>query len=83
MKLTGRDFFIVRKARLLTGAEMAGLLGISESMVNHIENGRYPLSERIARKVIEIFDLTPEKLNDYRERWEEYERIKSEIKNRK
>lgn len=47
----------LRLSRKLTQAAFARLLGISQSMVGRLENGRAGVSEQIADKIWEVFGV--------------------------
>lgn len=81
--LNQNDLFAVRKVKHLTAEDMGSLLGISQSYYTRIEKGKVRLTERIAKKIVQLFDLTPEKLRDYRKRWDEYQRMKAKLKAKK
>lgn len=57
-------FYKIRKTYRLSMKQMAEILGISYSYVNHIEKGREPLRYEIKQKLIKRFNLTPEKLDE-------------------
>ena len=41
----------LRESRKLSQSQFAKMLGVSQSTVNHLENGRINVSQRIADKV--------------------------------
>ena len=45
----------LRKAKNLTQAQLAKLLGVSTGIIGHLENGRMKISDRIADKIWEVF----------------------------
>jgi len=61
---------VIRKAYRLTLAQMGEALGISTAYVHAIEQKREPLTDNVRKKLIEVFELTPQKLKqierDYR-----------------
>ncbi|KIV55269.1 hypothetical protein AM501_06635 [Aneurinibacillus migulanus] len=60
--ITLEQFKAIRSVYHLTQAEMAALLSVHESLINHIENGRRNISARVGRILIDEFELTAEKL---------------------
>lgn len=59
------DFTTVKKLRLvyrLSLAEMAALLGVSESHLWRVEKGERPINETMRRRCVEELELTPDKL---------------------
>lgn len=60
--ITLEQFKAIRSVYHLTQAEMAALLSVHESLINHIENGRRNISARVSRILIDEFELTAEKL---------------------
>ena len=45
----------LRLAKGLTQAQMAKLIGVNQSTIGHLENGRMRISDRIADKIWEVF----------------------------
>lgn len=47
----------LRTSKKLTQAQMARLIGVNQSCIGHLENGRMRISDRIADKVWEVFGV--------------------------
>ena len=47
----------LRISKKLTQAQLAKLLGVNQSTVGHLENGRMKVSDRIADKIWEVFGV--------------------------
>lgn len=62
MKITREQLRVIRKVYRLTLAEMAALLDVSDSLLCRIERGDRVLTDGLARRVVDEFELTPEKL---------------------
>uniref|UniRef100_A0AAE9IIH8 Helix-turn-helix transcriptional regulator n=2 Tax=Paenibacillus polymyxa TaxID=1406 RepID=A0AAE9IIH8_PAEPO len=59
------DFTTVKKLRLvyrLSLAEMAALLGVSESHLWRVEKGERPINETMRQRCVEELELSPPKL---------------------
>ncbi|MGI6737429.1 MAG: helix-turn-helix domain-containing protein [Anaerovoracaceae bacterium] len=58
----GRRIRAARRARGLTQTQLAALLGISVTHLSHIENDRAGASLEILVRLMELLDLTPNRL---------------------
>ena len=47
----------LRTSKKLTQVQMARLIGVNQSCIGHLENGRMRISDRIADKVWEVFGV--------------------------
>ena len=47
----------LRTSKKLTQAQFAKLIGVNQSCVGHLENGRMKISDRIADKIWEVFGV--------------------------
>ena len=47
----------LRTSKKLAQAQMARLIGVNQSCIGHLENGRMRISDRIADKVWEVFGV--------------------------
>lgn len=47
----------LRTSKKLTQAQLAKLIGVNQSTVGHLENGRMQISDRIADKIWEVFGV--------------------------
>ena len=47
----------LRTSKKLTQAQFARLIGVNQSTVGHLENGRMRISDRIADKIWEVFGV--------------------------
>lgn len=63
---------VIRKAYRLTLAEMGEALGISTAYVHAIEQKREPLTDNVRKKLIEVFQLTPKKLQEIERDFDKY-----------
>lgn len=63
MKLNGEDLRKLRIAYKLTQAEVGALCDRSESLVNKIERGKYPMTYGINESINREFRLTPDKMD--------------------
>jgi DNA-binding XRE family transcriptional regulator len=67
MNFTNNDFIMIRELHRLKQTEMAEIIGLSRSAVSMIESGELNVTERVARKLVDCFNITKTKL-DYM-RW--------------
>ncbi|HZG87296.1 helix-turn-helix transcriptional regulator [Paenibacillus sp.] len=72
MDVDNATFKKIRKVYALSCSEMGSLLDVSTTLVSYIERERRTLTPEIRRKVIDEFELTPEKLAKILEVYEEY-----------
>lgn len=72
MKLTAEDMRKIRRVYKLTLRDMAALCDCSLSMVSMIERGERVLSDGIAMKLVDEFDLTAEKVERIVDIYETY-----------
>jgi transcriptional regulator with XRE-family HTH domain len=70
--IDGETLRKVRIALKLTQDEVGALCGVTNAMVNKVERGKYPITERILAAVNREFTLTRESLAVY---LTEYDRI--------
>ena len=47
----------LRTSKKLTQAQLAKLIGVNQSAIGHLENGRMKSSDRIADKIWEVFGV--------------------------
>ena len=76
MQLTADDFRKIKEVYRMTNEEMGAVLGISPQHVGRIINGRRNLTQRVANRVIERFDLTPDKLERIYAAYDEFSLLK-------
>ena len=62
MNISATELKKIRKVYRLTLEQMAELLGISAGHLSHVENGHYRLTEKVKARLIDQFQLTPDKL---------------------
>lgn len=59
-------FKVIRKARGYSQRELAAIMGVSYSLINHIETGRNRLTEKTAAKFMEACNVTAEDIESAR-----------------
>ncbi|KKB71827.1 MULTISPECIES: helix-turn-helix domain-containing protein [Bacillus] len=62
--LSGSTIRKIRKIYRLSQKDVARITGISESMVSMIESGARQLPDKVAERFSEFLELTPEKVID-------------------
>ncbi|GAA4881798.1 hypothetical protein GCM10023310_72320 [Paenibacillus vulneris] len=72
MPLTVESLYKVRSMRGLSLYDIARLAGVSESYISKIEKGQRPLTAKLARKIIEKLDLTPDRLEQLVRAYDEF-----------
>lgn len=60
--ITKLQLYRIRKVHGLTLKEMGAILGVSHVYIHRVESGEDRMTERMQRKVIEAFDLNPNKM---------------------
>ncbi len=60
--MTGRQLRRYRKVRKWTQERAALLLGVSQTYLSLLENGERSLNEKLQRRVVSVFGLSPEKV---------------------
>jgi transcriptional regulator with XRE-family HTH domain len=53
-----------RKAQGMTVSELAKSIGISQSYLSHIENGRRPLTEKLVADLSRVLNVPPEEIRN-------------------
>ena len=62
MKIDGETLHKIRIAYGLTQTELGALCNVTASMINQIERGKYPMTERVLKSLNSELSLTPEKV---------------------
>lgn len=62
MRITPQQLYRLRRFHGLNTVEMAALLVCTDSYVSRIENGIFPMTERIQDKATEVFGLNPNRM---------------------
>lgn len=52
----------VRKFHRLSQTEIAALLNVSQSYIAHLESGNKPVTQSISDRIMNVLELTPDKL---------------------
>jgi len=73
MNISATELKKIRKVYRLTLEQMAELLGISAGHLSHVENGHYRLTEKVKARLIERFQLTPDKLERILATYDEFD----------
>ncbi len=60
-------FKIIRKARGYSQRDLAAAMGVSYSLINHIETGRNRITEKTAEKFKEVCNVTTEDIESARQ----------------
>ncbi|MFF8783315.1 helix-turn-helix domain-containing protein [Streptomyces sp. NPDC015140] len=62
MRINANEARLIRKVYRLTLEDMAALCDVSTSLIHKIENGQRNLSDRVQQRLVNEFELTPDKL---------------------
>jgi transcriptional regulator with XRE-family HTH domain len=54
----------IRKTKKITVSDLASQVGISQSYLSHIENGRRPISEELADKIAKVLQVNPDDVHE-------------------
>lgn len=62
MRITADEARLIRKVYRLTLEDMAALCDVSISLISKVEKGHRKLSDRLQQRLVNEFELTPDKL---------------------
>lgn len=62
MRITADEARLIREVYRLTLEDMAALCDVSISLISKVENGHRKLSDRLQQRLVNEFELTPDKL---------------------